>query len=108
MHYYIFLNGYRGEKTPYESTMDLAHEKVESLYPTISMPISIAVIDLRSLDLFLNRKRSQRLIIVNIFSIFLNLFKLQEVKKRTSSTRISTRDGAAASQKRAVGAIRPF
>lgn len=56
MNYYIFLNGYRGEKIPYESTIDLAHEKVESLYPTISMPISIIVFDLVGLDLFFKQE----------------------------------------------------
>jgi hypothetical protein len=42
----LFLNGFRGEKTPYGNTLDLAREEVEMLYPVISMPVMIVLFDL--------------------------------------------------------------
>lgn len=41
----LLLTGLRGEKTPYGSTVELCQAEVEDLYPTISMPVSIALFD---------------------------------------------------------------
>jgi hypothetical protein len=41
----LLLTGLRGEKTPYGSTTELVESEIEQLYPTISMPVSIALFD---------------------------------------------------------------
>lgn len=42
----LMLTSLRSEKSSYGSSRDLAEAEVEMLYPTISMPISIALFDL--------------------------------------------------------------
>ena len=43
----VLLTGLRGRKTPYGSTVELVEWEVEHLFPTISMPVSIALFDVR-------------------------------------------------------------
>jgi hypothetical protein len=42
----LMLTSQRSEKSSYGSSRDLAEAEVEMLYPTISMPVSIALFDL--------------------------------------------------------------
>ena len=42
----LMLTSQRSEKSSYGSSRDLAEAEVEQLYPTISMPVSIALFDL--------------------------------------------------------------
>jgi hypothetical protein len=42
----LMLTSQRSEKSSYGSSWDLAASEVEQLYPTISMPVSIALFDL--------------------------------------------------------------
>jgi len=42
----LLLTAQRSEKTPYGSTSQMVKEEIEMLYPTISMPVSIALFDL--------------------------------------------------------------
>ena len=42
----LMLTAQRSEKSSYGSSRDLAANEVEQLYPTISMPVSIALFDL--------------------------------------------------------------
>jgi hypothetical protein len=42
----LMLTALRSEKSSYGSSRDLAQAEVEMLYPTISMPVSIALFDL--------------------------------------------------------------
>jgi hypothetical protein len=42
----LILNAKRSEKTPYGSTSKLVKEEIEALYPTISVPVSIALFEL--------------------------------------------------------------
>ena len=45
------LTSQRSAKSSYGSSIDLAKSEVEQLYPTISMPVSIALFDLGDPDL---------------------------------------------------------
>jgi hypothetical protein len=47
----LMLTSQRSEKSSYGSSRDLAASEVEQLYPTISMPVSIALFDLGDPDL---------------------------------------------------------
>ena len=42
----LLLTSKRSEKTPYGSTAQMVKEEIEMLYPTISIPVSIALFDL--------------------------------------------------------------
>jgi len=42
----LILTSKRSEKTPYGSTSKMVNEEIEMLYPTISMPVSVALFDL--------------------------------------------------------------
>jgi hypothetical protein len=42
----LLLTSLRSEKTPYGSTKKMVEEDIQNLYPTISMPVSIALFDL--------------------------------------------------------------
>jgi hypothetical protein len=42
----VLVTGERSKKTPYGSTKELIQKELELLYPTISVPVSIAVFDL--------------------------------------------------------------
>jgi len=44
----LLLTSKRSEKTPYGSTSQMVKEEMEMLYPTISMPVSVALFDLGS------------------------------------------------------------
>jgi len=46
------LNSFRSEKSSYGTSQQLAKAEVELLYPTISMPVSIALFDLGRPELF--------------------------------------------------------
>jgi len=48
----LMLNSFRSEKSLYGSSRLLAQMEIELLYPTISMPVSIALFDLGSPELF--------------------------------------------------------
>jgi len=48
----LMLNSFRSEKSSYGTSRKLAEAEVEMLYPTISMPVSIALFDLGSPELF--------------------------------------------------------
>jgi hypothetical protein len=47
----LMLTSQRSEKSSYGSSIDLAKSEIEQLYPTISMPVSIALFDLGDPDL---------------------------------------------------------
>jgi hypothetical protein len=47
----LMLTSQRSEKSSYGNSRDLAEAEVEMLYPTISMPVSIALFDLGSSEL---------------------------------------------------------
>jgi hypothetical protein len=47
----LMLNSYRSENSKYGTSRELAKAEVEMLYPTISMPVTIALFDLGSPDL---------------------------------------------------------
>ena len=42
----LLLTSKRSEKTPYGSTSQMVNEEIDMLYPTISMPVSVALFDL--------------------------------------------------------------
>lgn len=42
----LILNSKRSEKSPYGSTSKMVKEEIEMLYPTISMPVTVALFDL--------------------------------------------------------------
>ena len=42
----LLLTSKRSEKSPYGSTSDMVKEEIEQLYPTISMPVTVALFDL--------------------------------------------------------------
>ena len=42
----LILTSKRSDKTPYGSTSKMVNEEIEMLYPTISMPVSVALFDL--------------------------------------------------------------
>jgi len=42
----LILNGSRSEKTPYGSSSQMVHEEIDLLYPTIDLPVCIALFDL--------------------------------------------------------------
>ena len=42
----LLLTGKRSEKTPYGSTSSMVKKEIDMLYPTISMPVTIALYDL--------------------------------------------------------------
>ncbi len=45
----LLLTSKRGKKTPYGCTSKMVKEEIEMLYPTISLPVSIALFDLGEL-----------------------------------------------------------
>ena len=47
----LMLTSQRSSKTPYGSTVELVQNEIEQLYPTISMPVSIALFNLGRPDL---------------------------------------------------------
>ena len=49
----LMLTAKRSEKSPYGSTVDMVKSEVELLYPTISLPVSVALFDLGEPDLYL-------------------------------------------------------
>jgi hypothetical protein len=42
----LLLTSARSEKTPYGSTKKMVEEDIQNLYPTISLPVSVALFDL--------------------------------------------------------------
>jgi len=48
----LMLTAKRGEGSPYGSTADMVKSEVEQLYPTISLPVSVALFNLGEPDLF--------------------------------------------------------
>jgi hypothetical protein len=58
----LLLNQFRSEKSPLGNNIELVKQEVESLYPTISMPVSIVLFDLgnpQCLDPEPNRRQAQ-------------------------------------------------
>jgi hypothetical protein len=47
----LMLTAQRSEKSSYGTSRELAENEIEQLYPTISMPVSIALFDLGSSEL---------------------------------------------------------
>jgi len=47
----LMLTAKRSEKSPYGDIVRMVKEDVDSLYPTISMPVSICLFDLGEPDL---------------------------------------------------------
>jgi hypothetical protein len=47
----LVLTSKRSEKSPYGSTSKMVSEEIEMLYPTISMPVSVALFDLDETDI---------------------------------------------------------
>jgi hypothetical protein len=47
----LMLNSYRSENSKYGTSRELAEKEVEMLYPTISMPVTVALFDLGSPEL---------------------------------------------------------
>ena len=52
----LMLTAKRSEKSPYGSTVDMVKNEVEQLYPTISLPISVALFNLGEPDLYLEEE----------------------------------------------------
>jgi hypothetical protein len=42
----VLVNAQRAEKSPLGNTKELVEKEIEMLYPTISLPVSIALFDL--------------------------------------------------------------
>ena len=47
----LLLTSKRSEKSPYGSTSKMVNEEIEMLYPTISMPVTVALFDLDETDI---------------------------------------------------------
>jgi len=47
----LLLTSKRSEKSPYGSTSKMVKEEIEMLYPTISMPVTVALFDLDETDI---------------------------------------------------------
>jgi hypothetical protein len=47
----LLLTSKRSEKSPYGSTSKMVNEEIEMLYPTISMPVTVALFDLEETDI---------------------------------------------------------
>jgi len=48
----LMLTAKRSEKSPYGSTVDMVKNEIEQLYPTISLPVSVALFNLGEPDLY--------------------------------------------------------
>jgi len=49
----LMLTAKRSEKSPYGSTVDMVRNEVELLYPTISLPVSVALFNLGEPNLYI-------------------------------------------------------
>ena len=47
----LILTSKRSEKSPYGSTSKMVNQEIEMLYPTISMPVAVALFDLDETDI---------------------------------------------------------
>jgi hypothetical protein len=54
----LMLTAKRSEKSPYGSTVDMVKSEVELLYPTISLPVSVALFNLGEPDLYLEEENN--------------------------------------------------
>ena len=54
----LMLTAKRSEKSPYGSTADMVKSEIEQLYPTISLPVSVALFDLGEPDLYLGEEEN--------------------------------------------------
>jgi len=54
----LMLTAKRSEKSPYGSTVDMVKNEVELLYPTISLPVSVALFNLGEPDLYLEEENN--------------------------------------------------
>jgi len=52
----LMLTAKRSEKSPYGSTADMVKNEIEMLYPTISLPVSVALFNLGEPDLYLEEE----------------------------------------------------
>jgi len=54
----LMLTSKRSEKGPYGSTVDMVKSEVELLYPTISLPVSVALFNLGEPDLYMGEDKN--------------------------------------------------
>jgi len=54
----LMLTAKRSEKSPYGSTVDMVKNEVELLYPTISLPVSVALFNLGEPDLYIEEENN--------------------------------------------------
>jgi len=54
----LMLTAKRSEKSPYGSTVNMVKSEVELLYPTISLPVSVALFNLGEPDLYLEEENN--------------------------------------------------
>jgi len=54
----LMLTAKRSEKSPYGSTVDMVKSEVELLFPTISLPVSVALFNLGEPDLYLGEENN--------------------------------------------------
>ena len=54
----LMLTGKRSDKSPYGNTGDMVKNEVELLYPTISLPVSVALFNLGEPDLYLGEENN--------------------------------------------------
>ena len=54
----LMLTAKRSEKSPYGSTVDMVKKEIEMLYPTISLPVSVALFNLGEPDLYLEEENN--------------------------------------------------
>ena len=54
----LMLTAKRSERSPYGSTADMVKSEVEQLYPTISLPVAVALFDLGEPDLYLGEEEN--------------------------------------------------
>jgi len=54
----LMLTAKRSEKSPYGSTVDMVKSEIELLYPTISLPVSVALFNLGEPNLYLGEENN--------------------------------------------------
>jgi len=54
----LMLTAKRSEKSPYGSTVDMVKSEIELLYPTISLPVSVALFNLGEPDFYMGEDKN--------------------------------------------------
>jgi len=54
----LMLTAKRSEKSPYGNTVDMVKSEIELLYPTISLPVSVALFNLGEPDLYMGEDKN--------------------------------------------------